>query len=183
MEQAMSGGREKVLLYGYGNPGRGDDGLGPALASAIELADLPGVEVDADYQLTIEDAARLAGYGAVVFVDAAAQGEEPFSFVLVDDAAAHHLGWTSHSVTPAQVVALARDLFGCRVPAYLLAIRGYQFTELCEVFSPSAKENLAAALAFAKRVLLEPGCCFARYLRSSGPTAAGPELGGSTWKA
>ena len=45
-----------MLLIGYGNPGRRDDGLGPALAGAIAAADLPGVEVESGYQLLPEDA-------------------------------------------------------------------------------------------------------------------------------
>ena len=37
-----------MLLIGYGNAGRGDDGLGPAFAERIEAAGLPGVDVDID---------------------------------------------------------------------------------------------------------------------------------------
>ena len=33
----------KALVIGYGNPGRLDDGLGPALAEAVEKLDLPGL--------------------------------------------------------------------------------------------------------------------------------------------
>lgn len=168
-----------VLLYGYGNPGRGDDGLGPALASAIEAAGIPDVDVDANYQLTVEDAAEIGRYSAVVFADAAVEGPAPFSFSSIDDSGVGRLGWTSHSVTPVQVVALARDLFGCKVPAYVLGIRGYQFGELDEVLSSAAKENLAAAVAFAKNALVERG--FEGYLAKFGPIAAGN--GGPTWKA
>lgn len=45
---------QRILLIGYGNPGRGDDGLGPALAAAIEAMELPGVTVEADYQLMVD---------------------------------------------------------------------------------------------------------------------------------
>jgi DNA-binding response OmpR family regulator len=48
----------RVLVIGYGNPGRLDDGLGPALAETLQRLDLPGVTVDADYQLTAEDGLR-----------------------------------------------------------------------------------------------------------------------------
>ena len=34
-----------MLLLGYGNPGRLDDGLGPALAAQVERLALPGVTV------------------------------------------------------------------------------------------------------------------------------------------
>jgi hydrogenase maturation protease len=174
----MSGG---ILLYGCGNPGRGDDGLGPALASAIEALEMAGVTVDANYQLTVEDAAELGRYATVIFADAAVCGPSPFSFSRVDDSSGGHVGWTSHSVTPVQVVALARDLFGHRVDAYILGIRGYEFGELDEILSSDAKENLAAAIAFAKNALVE--CQFDRYLRKFGSIAAGNESGGPTWKA
>ena len=49
-----------ILLIGFGNPGRLDDGLGPALADAIEKLALPGVTVESNYQLTVEDAAEIA---------------------------------------------------------------------------------------------------------------------------
>ncbi len=32
----------RILLIGYGNPGRGDDGLGPLLAARIEALAIPG---------------------------------------------------------------------------------------------------------------------------------------------
>jgi len=49
-----------ILVYGYGNPGRGDDGLGPALVEALELLGATGLDCESDYQLAIEDAACLA---------------------------------------------------------------------------------------------------------------------------
>jgi hydrogenase maturation protease len=177
----MKGAADKILLYGYGNPGRGDDGLGPALASAVEEQGLEGVDVDANYQLTVEDAADIGSYSAVVFVDAAVQGRAPFWFSRIDHAAVGHVGWTSHSVSPAQVVALARDLFSSRVAAYALGIRGYQFGELDEVLSAGAKENLAEALAFARKALVERR--FESYLQKFGPIAAGKDAGGPTLKA
>ena len=36
-----------MLIIGYGNPGRRDDGLGPALAEIMEAKRLRGVAVDA----------------------------------------------------------------------------------------------------------------------------------------
>jgi Ni,Fe-hydrogenase maturation factor len=34
----------KLLLFGYGNPGRGDDALGPELISRIAKMNFAGVE-------------------------------------------------------------------------------------------------------------------------------------------
>jgi hydrogenase maturation protease len=177
----MSPQAHNVLLYGYGNPGRGDDGLGPALAAAVEELDLPGIEVDANYQLTVEDAADLGRFGTVVFADAAAAGPAPFWFARIDPSATGHLGFTSHSVTPGQVLALARDLFGSRVPAYTLGIRGYEFGELALGLSAQARDNLAAAVTFARKALAERR--FEEYVEKFGHLAVGVSTGGTTWKA
>ncbi|MBZ0090172.1 MAG: hydrogenase maturation protease, partial [Thermoanaerobaculia bacterium] len=67
-----------TLVLAWGNPGRRDDGLGPAVAAALEALALPGVAVETGYQLEVEDAAELARYGRVLFVDADRAGEAPF---------------------------------------------------------------------------------------------------------
>lgn len=151
----MTGSRDRILLYGYGNPGRGDDGLGPAWASALEGIGASDVVVDANYQLTVEDAVEIQAYGTVIFADAAMHGPAPFCFTRIDEVAKVGLGWTSHSVGPAELVALTRLLFGSCVQAYTLGIRGYQFAELEQALSLAAKENLAAAVTFAKNALVE----------------------------
>ncbi len=143
----------RLLFYGYGNPGRGDDGLGPALAAALEQLDLPGTTVDSNYQLTVEDAAELAEHEVVVFADADASGREPFWFGRVEPNA--HLGISSHGVSPGALLALTEALFGRRVEAYVLGIRGYEFGELCESLSSRAQANLEQAIRFAKCALTE----------------------------
>jgi len=140
----------RVLVIGYGNPGRLDDGLGPAFARGLELQPVPGVEVDAAYQLSVEDAAQVAGYDEVVFADASVAGEGPFELARVDPAE-RELGFTSHSVAPAGVLALARSLFGAEVRGWTLGIRGYEFNEFGEQLSPGAEQNLGLALAFFRR--------------------------------
>jgi hydrogenase maturation protease len=170
-----------VLLYGYGNPGRGDDGLGPALVAAVEALDLPGVAVDASYQLAVEDAAEMSQFSTVIFADAATTGPEPFWFARIADSGAGSLSFSSHSVSPSQVIALARELFGSKVPAYTLGIRGYAFGELDEKLSGQARENLGQALSFARRALTERR--FEEYVQEFGYLAAGDDAVGTTWKA
>ena len=153
-----------ILVYGYGNPGRGDDGLGPALVAALELSAEAGLTCESDYQLAVEDAATLAEYDVVVFVDADANGPEPFWFAHVQ--ASRELSFSSHSATPGQVVGLAREMFGAQVKAYTLGIRGYRFGELGESLSEPARANLALALAFARRAVREQH--FDEYTRQFG---------------
>jgi hydrogenase maturation protease len=147
----MTAHRRDVLVIGYGNPGRLDDGLGPALAAELARLDLPGVHVDADYQLTVEDAADVAGHEVVVFADADAAGPEPFSFRRVEPRGG--LGFTSHGLEPAGVLALARDLFNADATGYILGIRGYEFDAFGERLSRGARANLAAAVEFLLPVL------------------------------
>jgi hydrogenase maturation protease len=136
----------RALLLGIGNPGRQDDGLGPALAEAVERLAIPGVTVDADYQLTVEDAAAVAEHEVVVFADADAAGEAPFSFRQVEPVRA--LEWSSHGVEPETLLGLVEEIFGRAPPAYVLGIRGRSFGELREELSDEGRRNLAAAVTF-----------------------------------
>ena len=136
-----------ILVIGFGNPGRLDDGLGPQLAKALQQRGLPGVTVDADYQLTVEDAAEVARHDIVVFADADVSGPEPF-WVKRIHAGAEHLSFSSHSVEPTAVLTLAKQLFHAEPEAYLLGIRGYEFNEFGERLSPRAEANLAEAVAY-----------------------------------
>jgi hydrogenase maturation protease len=137
----------RVLLIGFGNPGRLDDGLGPALAEAILQRQLPGATVEANYQLTVEDAAQVAGFDVVVFADADVGGPEPFWMKRIKGGPEATLSFSSHSVQPEAVLALARELFGSEPEAYVIGIRGYEFNEFGERLSPQARANLADAVA------------------------------------
>jgi hydrogenase maturation protease len=159
-----------LLIYGYGNPGRGDDGLGPALAAALEEAGATDASVDSNYQLTVEDAADLAERDVVIFADADVQGPEPFWFGPVEPTA--HIGIGSHDVTPGALVALTDTLFGKKVEAYALGIRGYDFGEFADELSPRAQANLQEALAFLRRAMREQH--FEQYSRQYGIDSSRP---------
>jgi hydrogenase maturation protease len=149
----MSEGRSRVLVIGYGNPGRLDDGLGPALADAIEARHLAGVDVESDYQLSVEDAHTVAAHDVVIFADAAVVGQEPFAFTPVAESTAEQPGYSSHAAEPGDVVALARRLFGAATRAFALGIRGYEFNAFGEGLSGPARRNLDEAVEFLARVL------------------------------
>jgi hydrogenase maturation protease len=135
-----------VLLIGYGNPGRGDDGLGPALALAVEARTLPGVSVEIDYQLTVDHAALIAAHDLVVFADAAIGLDAPWRLSPVKGGMPAALG--SHQVTPEAAVHLAVLLYGRSPPAWVLAIGGTAFGAVREGLSPAAQRHLTQAEAF-----------------------------------
>lgn len=134
----------RALVIGYGNPGRLDDGLGPALAERLEALALPDVTVEASYHLSVEDAEAIARHDVVVFVDAHTSVDEPFSFTPVEPV--EHVGFSSHSLTPPAALSLARKLFGVTAEAYVLAIRGYEFNDFGQGLSPAARANLGEAV-------------------------------------
>ncbi len=142
-----------ILVIGYGNPGRLDDGLGPAFARCVQELALPGVSVDADYQLAVEDAAEIAAHDAVLFADASVSGEEPFALLPVKAERSSGVGFSSHSLSAETVLGLADALFGARPRAFQLAIRGYVFDGFGEGLSSRAASNLDAALAHAEPLL------------------------------
>lgn len=140
-----------VLVIGYGNPGRGDDGMGPALVLALEKLDFEGVTLDADYQLKVEDSELISRYNVVVFADAAMEGREPFSFYRISPKA--NPGFTTHNLNPEGLLALTEEVFKATPRGYILGIRGYTFDEFSESLSGKGRENLQAALRFIAPVL------------------------------
>lgn len=142
----MAGPPARVLLIGYGNPARGDDGLGPALAAAVARLRIEGVTVESDYQLHVEHAADAARHDVVIFADAAVDQAEPLSFSRL--VPKQELSFTSHSVSPAGVLGLAQRLFSSKLSGYSLGIRGHAFGEFTEGLSAEASRNLDDALAF-----------------------------------
>jgi hydrogenase maturation protease len=140
----------RVLVIGYGNPGRQDDGLGPAAATRIEALRWPGVTAYDNYQLNIEDAVDVAEHEVVWFVDAARTGPSPFA--IRELAPVPTLDFTSHLVRPEAILAMARQYYGGAPRAFLLAIRGYAF-EFLEALTPEATDNLGLALDMLRREL------------------------------
>ena len=144
VESAAISAREgRVLVLGYGNPGRQDDGLGPAAIAEIESMGLPNVTAFDNYQLNIEDAIDVAAHDIGWFVDAARIGPSPYSVRVVSPLPT--IEFTSHIVRPEAILAIARQCYGVAPQAFLLAIRGYEF-EFIEALTLDAKDNLDAAL-------------------------------------
>jgi len=136
-----------ILVIGFGNPGRLDDGLGPAFAEKIQALEFPGVTVESNYQLNIEDAELISKFDVVVFADASVDANEPFDFLPMHSTPPV-VGFSSHSITAESLLGLAEELFNAAPQAYAMAIRGYEFNEFGEALSEAAAGNLTAATGF-----------------------------------
>ncbi len=135
-----------ILLFGYGNPGCGDDALGPLLQEAMAAQDLPNIECLTDMQLQVEHITDLVGREYVLFIDADMSCTAPY--VVEQLSPRQDSSYTSHAMSPAAVLHAFRQVYGVDAPpAYLLHIRGYAF-ELGDALTKQAAENLAAALAW-----------------------------------
>jgi hydrogenase maturation protease len=119
------------LMIGYGNPLRGDDGLGQYLAEKRGH----GWEVLTPTQLTPEFAEPISRAGRVIFIDASIgnmPGEVSCEMVAPIPAA----GAFTHNVTPSSLLAAARALYGTSPPALLISVAGASF-EYDSDFSPT----------------------------------------------
>lgn len=141
---------KKILIYGFGNPGRQDDGLGPAIIERLENEQFPGVATDCNYQLNIEDAYFVAENDVVVFVDASINADEPFSFSKIEPSA--EITFTTHSMSPQSVLALCAELYDKKLEAYVLGIRGYEW-DFATGLTSMAENNFNEAYCFIKKWL------------------------------
>ena len=147
----------QILVYGYGNPGRQDDGLGNELVSRLEewvvAEGFVDIAFDSNYQLNIEDADAIAQNDLVIFVDASDEDIEDFCLSSVDGKG--KLAFTTHAASPSYIVKLCQELFQKTPSVYLLHIKGYEWA-FQEGLSFLAEENLDKALDFMKEMLKNP---------------------------
>jgi hydrogenase maturation protease len=149
--------KPRVLVYGYGNPGRQDDGLGIALVDALEAwalsGERPWLDFDRNYQLNAEDALEASTRDVVVFLDASRDQAEPFRFAAIQPSLT--VSFSTHAMSPESVLALCGDLYGARPAGRLLTIRGYSW-EPNEPMTEGARGNLQAAQAWLMTRLESP---------------------------
>lgn len=121
-----TGGR--VLVIGYGNSLRGDDGVGWHAAAALAGDPrLAGADVLARHQLTPELTEDLAHAGLVVLVDACAGGAPgTVSVRQVEPGSRSAPAW-SHHLSPAALAGLAQALYGASPPMFLVTVTGAFF--------------------------------------------------------
>jgi hydrogenase maturation protease len=138
----------RVLIIGYGNPLRSDDGFGWHAAHELSTR-LPNsnFEVLARQQLTPDLAETASQFSLVIFIDAAvdlAPGElrcervtqsrtrEPSSF--------------SHFLTPVALLALTAELYAKVPDAYCISVGGESFAE-GELICPAVRASFDPVLA------------------------------------
>jgi len=150
--------RRNILVIGWGNPLRGDDSLGLAVAHALAERNIPKVDILRVHQLAPELAEDLADCCAVVFIDASLVVQEVCA-MRVEAMAAH--GPLAHHFQPAQLLAWTEALFGRSPPAWQVSVPARTVDVGCK---PSANNDLRVreaaevCLAVIRRVQSEHLC-------------------------
>lgn len=140
-----------VLVIGYGNTLREDDGIGPAVAEGVAALHLPRVRAIIVHQLTPELAAHLVAVRVAVFVDAAVGGE---AVTAVRIEAASDGDVMTHAADPQGLLALGRAVYGRCPDAWLVTAAGKDFG-FREGLSDTGRNNANRALDRVERLIRE----------------------------
>lgn len=137
---------KKTLLFGIGNCGRADDGLGWAFLDKIKPHLPNNFDIEYRYQLQIEDAELATQYQTVIFIDAhKIFFEKGFIWEVCYPKATNR--FTTHELDPETVMYLAKYIYKKKPQASILGISGENF-QLQIGLSKIAQENLINALEF-----------------------------------
>lgn len=141
----------RVLVCGYGNPFRTDDGVGHILAPAMAemIASLGGeADVRLEHQLLPEMAEEFGQYDLLVFADARVPGTGSGNGYDIREISPDPAleGLNIHSVGPEWVLALAARIWGKVPPSLLVSVEGESF-DFGERLTPACETRMKQALS------------------------------------
>jgi hydrogenase maturation protease len=151
MAASISARLKRIAVLGWGNPSRGDDGLGPALVHQLERAESmhsawPSLHLVVMHQLQPEHVLELENCDAAIFVDAATGLEGPYVFRSITPAA--DIRANTHAFTPAELLLTYNRALDTAPPrSFSLELAGSKFG-LDVPLSEQAKESVALAVGF-----------------------------------
>jgi hydrogenase maturation protease len=151
---------KKILLLGYGNPDRGDDGAAWHILNQLFLdrnmpdtdlftSDLipltENIDVWFNFQLLPEYTETISEYQKMVFIDAhTGEITEDLNFHKL--APAYTNSPFTHHMTPSSLLSIAESITGKYPESWMLSVRGYEFEFNCSL-SPRTKELCSQAIA------------------------------------
>lgn len=129
----------QAIVIGYGNPSRCDDSVGHYIVDKIAEAAGDSIDCLACYQLDIELADTIKDYELIIFTDAHVNFPEELRVVDVEPIFSSSA--FTHLFTPGSLLSLANTLYQKTPRAFLVSVRGHDFsfgTELSEKTQKSA---------------------------------------------
>ena len=143
-----------LLIIGYGNTLRSDDGVGPRLVEAVGALRLPQVRTLICQQLSPEHSGLVALAGAVIFVDATV--DAPHTVQLRELKPGPDAQLFAHAVDPRTLLAFARDVFDHAPRAWWLTSPAVSL-EFGENLSPTTEAGYHEVLEQIKRLAVQIG--------------------------
>jgi hydrogenase maturation protease len=130
----------RILVIGYGNPDRQDDGVAWHILCALSTKlGLPapstyedefpvndGLDFAFSLQLTPEMAEEIAAYERVCFVDAHT-GDIPQDVQMIPVRSEFQRSPFTHHLTPQSLLSMCETLYNKKPEAALVSVRGYHF--------------------------------------------------------
>jgi hydrogenase maturation protease len=143
MHSRYPGTAGQIVVIGYGNALRADDGVGPRVAMATSTWGLPGLASLAVYQLTPELAEPLSTADLAILVDARLGGGRAVEVLPLEPSQPG--GMSGHVSDPRSLLALTLAIYGRRPRAYLVSVPAADFS-LGEGLSETALRGAGDAL-------------------------------------
>jgi hydrogenase maturation protease len=131
---------KNLLILGYGNPDREDDGVAWHILRALaikldlqapesyedEFSECEQIDFDFQLQLTPEMAEDIVAYPYVCFVDAHT-GNIPEPVRLIEVESEFQASPFTHHLTPQSLMSMCETLYGKKPDAALLSVLGHRF--------------------------------------------------------
>jgi hydrogenase maturation protease len=152
---------KEILIIGYGNTLRGDDGAGQKIAEMVSEWGLDGVRSLPVHQLTPELADPISTAKLAIFVDAYPDADSQGFQVrrLESDPPPAPLekggasgGNFSHNCDPRSLLQMAKFLYGSAPPAWWLLVPAVNF-DFGEEFSAITQQGVGEALSKIKELI------------------------------
>lgn len=154
---------KKILIIGYGNPDREDDGVAWHILRAltIKLGLLPPESYEDEFpestqidfafhlQLTPEMAEDVASYPYVCFIDAHT-GNIPEPVRLISVESEFQSSPFTHHLTAQSLISMCETIYGTKPEAALLSVLGHRF-----LFTRELSEETAALVPRATELIWE----------------------------
>jgi len=119
----------KILVIGYGNTLRGDDGVGYLVAETVVEWQVPTLRSLAVHQLLPELAEVMADVDIVIFVDAIRIGDPTSAKIAFKPLSTEgDATIRTHRFSPQSLLSLSQQLYDANPVAYLLTIPAIDFT-------------------------------------------------------
>ncbi len=134
--------RKAILIFGIGNNGRQDDGLGWCFLDFLKQQKTT-MDLEYRYQLQIEDAELISKYNQVIFVDATKEKTED-GFYIKPCHPSEKYSFSTHALAPETILHLASKLYDHKPIALVIGIQGYEW-ELEIGLSKKGAHNLDKA--------------------------------------